>query len=453
MVFSSLTFIYFFLPILLFVYFIIPNKFKIIVLVLFSLVFYFYGEGKYILVLLLSSIINYYLSKKITNNKKLLVISIILNLIPLLYFKYTMFFIDIVNNVFNANLFIQNIVLPIGISFFTFQNISYLVDSYKDKNEVAKNLLEYILYITFFAQLVAGPIVRFSEIKSDINNRKLNIENLYIGIKRFIIGLAKKLILANNIGILINYLNNLNGSILLYWLLALSYTFQIYFDFSGYSDMAIGLGRMFNFKFLENFNYPLSASSITDFWRKWHISLSRFFKDYVYIPLGGNRVSKIKHIRNILIVWVLTGFWHGASFNFIFWGLYFGILLIIEKYFLTNFLDKHKIFAHIYTFILIIISFVIFSISDINSLVAFIKSMFGLNNLPFVNFDTIYYLKSYLILIIICFVASLPIVKILKFNSNKIINFIEPVIYFSLLFISTAYLVDSTFNPFLYFRF
>lgn len=453
MVFSSLTFIYFFLPILLFVYFIIPNKFKSIVLVLFSLVFYFYGEGKYILVLLLSSIINYYLSKKITNNKKLLVISIILNLIPLLYFKYTMFFIDIVNNVFNANLFIQNIVLPIGISFFTFQNISYLVDSYKDSSEVAKNLLEYILYITFFAQLVAGPIVRFSEIKSDINNRKLNIDNLYIGIKRFIIGLAKKVILANNIGILINYLNNLNGSILLYWLLALSYTFQIYFDFSGYSDMAIGLGRIFNFKFLENFNYPLSVSSITDFWRKWHISLSRFFKDYVYIPLGGNRVSKIKHIRNILIVWFLTGFWHGASFNFIFWGLYFGILLIIEKYFLTNFLDKHKIFAHIYTFILIIISFVIFSISDINSLVVFIKSMFGLNNLPFVNFDTIYYLKSYLVLIIICFVASLPIVKILKFKSNKIINFIEPVIYFSLLFISTAYLVDSTFNPFLYFRF
>ena len=364
-----------------------------------------------------------------------------------------MFFIDIVNDIFNTKIFIQNIVLPIGISFFTFQNISYLVDSYKDKNEVAKNLLEYILYITFFAQLVAGPIVRFSEIKSDINNRKLNIDNLYIGIKRFIIGLAKKVILANNIGILINYLNNLNGSILLYWLLALSYTFQIYFDFSGYSDMAIGLGRMFNFKFLENFNYPLSASSITDFWRKWHISLSRFFKDYVYIPLGGNRVSKIKHIRNILIVWFLTGFWHGASFNFIFWGLYFGILLIIEKYFLTNFLDKHKIFAHIYTFILVIISFVIFSISDINGLVVFIKSMFGLNNLPFVNFDTIYYLKSYLVLIIICFVASLPIVKILKFKSNKIINFIEPVIYFSLLFISTAYLVDSTFNPFLYFRF
>lgn len=453
MVFSSLTFIYFFLPILLFAYFIIPNKYKSIVLVLFSLLFYFYGEGKYILVLLLSSIINYFLSKKITNNKKLLIISIILNLIPLLYFKYTMFFIDIVNDIFNANLFIQNIVLPIGISFFTFQNISYLVDSYKDSGEVAKNLLEYILYITFFAQLVAGPIVRFSEIKNDINNRKLNVDNLYIGIKRFIIGLAKKVILANNIGILINYLNNMSGSILLYWLLALSYTFQIYFDFSGYSDMAIGLGRMFNFKFLENFNYPYVAASITDFWRRWHISLSRFFRDYVYIPLGGNRVSKFKHIRNILIVWILTGFWHGASFNFILWGLYFGILLIIEKYFLTNFLDKHKIFAHFYTFILVMISFVIFSISDINSLVVFIKSMFGLNNLPFINFDTIYYLKSYLVLIIIFFIASLPIVKILKFKTNKVINFIEPVIYFSLLFISTAYLVDSSFNPFLYFRF
>lgn len=452
MVFSSLTFIYYFLPILLMFYILFHNKLKSFVLIFMSLIFYFYGEGKYIFILLFCSIFNYFLAKKVYKNKKVLIIGIIINLIPLFYFKYTNFLLDNINMIFKTSLYIKNLILPIGISFFTFQNVSYLVDTYKDQNEQANNLLEYILYITFFAQLVAGPIVRYSEIKDDINNRKLKFNNLYIGIKRFIMGLSKKVLIANNIGILINSLTNISDkSILLYILLAISYTLQIYYDFSGYSDMAIGLGKMFNFNFLENFDYPLSATSITDFWRRWHISLSRWFKDYIYIPLGGNRTTKLKWFRNILIVWALTGLWHGASWNFILWGLYFGIILIIEKIFLKKYLDKSKIICHIYTLILVIISFVIFSIQDINELLIFLKSMFGFNGLPFSNFETIYYLKSYLILIIISFIFSYPIIK--NIEKNKIFNLIEPFICILLLVISTCYLVDSTFNPFLYFRF
>lgn len=454
MVFSSLIFIYFFLPILFLIYFITPKRFKSIILILFSLIFYFYGEGKYILILLLSSILNYLLSKKITHNKKILVFGIIINLLPLIYFKYTNFIFENINVIFHTNLFLKNLIMPIGISFFTFQNISYLVDVYKDKKERAKNLIDYLLYITFFAQLVAGPIVRFSEIKEDINNRKLNFSNLYIGIKRFIIGLSKKVIISNNIGLLINILTDVSAkSVILYWIIALSYTIQIYFDFSGYSDMAIGLGKMFNFNFLENFNYPLIAKSITDFWRRWHISLSRWFKDYIYIPLGGNRGSKLKLVRNIFIVWSLTGLWHGASWNFILWGVYFGVILIIEKMCLKNFLERHSFLAHIYTFFLIIISFVIFNITDIKTLGLFFKSMFGFNHLPFTNFETIYYLKSYLLTLIISLICATPIVKYIKDSKLKRLIILEPIVYISLLFIATSYLVDSTFNPFIYFRF
>ena len=452
MVFSSLTFIYYFLPILLILYFIFPTKLKSCILIFMSFIFYFYGEGKYILILLFCSIFNYLLTKKVHNNKSILIIGIIINLLPLIYFKYTNFLLDNINLIFNTKIYFKNLIMPIGISFFTFQNISYLVDVYKNKKEQANNLFEYLLYITFFAQLVAGPIVRFIDIKNDIQTRKLNFANLYLGIKRFIIGLAKKVLIANNIGVLINSLNSITDkTVLLYILLAIAYTIQIYFDFSGYSDMAIGLGKMFNFNFMENFNYPLSATSITDFWRRWHISLSSWFKDYIYIPLGGNRTTKLKWFRNILIVWTLTGLWHGASWNFIIWGLYFGIILIIEKVFLKKFLDKSKIISRLYTTILVLISFIIFSITDMNELVVFLKSMFGLNHLPFANFETLYYLKSYLILIIISFVFAYPTFKYIE--KNKIFKIMEPILYLFILIISTAYLVDSTFNPFLYFRF
>ena len=452
MVFSSLTFIYYFLPILFILYFIVPYKFKSYVLVLMSFIFYFYGEGKYLALLILSAVFNYYVSKKITNNKKLLIFSLIVNFVPIIYFKYSNFFLQNVNGILNTNFFINGLVLPIGISFFTFQNVSYIIDVYKDKKEKASSLLNYVLYLTFFAQLVAGPIVRYSEIKNDVDKRKLNFINLYNGFIRFVYGLSKKVLLANGIGILIDNLNTLSDkSVLLYWILALSYTLQIYFDFSGYSDMAIGIGKMFNFNFLENFNYPLSSKSITEFWRRWHISLSRWFRDYVYFPLGGNRVSKIKWFRNILVVWALTGLWHGASWNFIIWGLYFGLILLFEKVFLFQYLEKSKIISRIYTIVLVLISFVIFSVEDINSLFIFLKSMFGFNGLSFVNFDTMYYVKSFMILILISCLFSFPLFK--KFEDKKLYKKIEPIVCLILFILITSYLVDSTFNPFLYFRF
>ncbi len=280
------------------------------------------------------------------------------------------------------------------------------------------------------------------------------------GVRRFIVGLGKKVLIANVIGQMINILNGIsNPTVVSYIMVGLGYSLQIYFDFSGYSDMAIGLGKMLGFNFLENFNYPFIARSITDFWRRWHISLSSFLRDYVYIPLGGNRVSKIKHIRNIFVVWMLTGFWHGADWNFIIWGVYFGIILIIEKFFLMKFLDKHKVFGHIYTLILVIISFIIFSLSNMNEVFAFIKNMIGMNGLPFINGETLYYLRSYLVVLIVAFVGSTPLVrdignKISNINKYKgLVGTLEIVICFGLLIMVTAYLIDSSFNPFLYFRF
>ena len=338
MIFSSISFIYYFLPALLIVYFILPNKYKNIILLLFSLLFYFLGEPKYIIVLLLSCIINYYLSKLIDKSKyrKLfLLIAVSYNVIQLLIFKYTDFFIENINNILNTNMSYLYIVMPIGISFFTFQALGYVIDVYNKKHKPASSILDFMTYICLFPQLVAGPIVRYSTIEEDLKNRNHSFEKASIGIKRFIIGLSKKVLLANVLGEFIKSL--VVDTVLSSYLKPILFTLQIYFDFSGYSDMAIGLGLILGFRFLENFNYPLIASSITDFWRRWHISLSSFFKDYIYIPLGGNRVSELKWIRNIFIVWILTGFWHGASWNFILWGLYFGVILIIEKIFLKKY--------------------------------------------------------------------------------------------------------------------
>ena len=307
MLFSSITFIYFFLPILLIVYFITPTKYKNLILLIFSLIFYFLGEPKYIIVLILSCLINYYLSKLIEKNKlsKLfLIISIVYNVGQLLIFKYTDFFIQNINNIFNSNINYLYIIMPIGISFFTFQNIGYIVDVYNKKHSSAKNIIEYMTYISFFPQLIAGPIVRYIDIKKDLQSRTQSFSKFSEGIKRFTIGLSKKVLIANVIGEFAS--NIITETVLSSWLKPIAYTLQIYFDFSGYSDMAIGLGLMFGFRILENFNYPLIASSITDFWRRWHISLSSWFRDYIYIPLGGNRTGKIKWIRNIFVVWFLT---------------------------------------------------------------------------------------------------------------------------------------------------
>ena len=457
MLFSSITFLFYFLPILLIIYFIVPKKFKNLVLFIFSLFFYFYGEPKYGFLLLLSCIINYIMGNLIDKYRKrakvFLIIALMYNIGQLIYFKYLDFFIENINNIFNTNIGFMYIVMPIGISFFTFQTISYVVDIYNKKVESSKSFLNFATYVCLFPQLVAGPIVRYETISNELKNRKSNFDTFSEGVKRFTIGLAKKVLIANLLGEMCTSLASLpNGSVMSYLLEAVGYTLQIYFDFSGYSDMAIGLGLFFGFHFLENFNYPLVASSITDFWRRWHISLSSFFRDYVYIPLGGNRVSLLKWIRNIFIVWFLTGFWHGASWNFILWGLYFAVILVLEKKIYGKYLNNTKVLKYIYTIGLVVISFVIFNCETIGDIKIFLSSMFGLNNLPLINTETLYYIRSYLILLIIAIIASTPLLKVIG-NKIKKLEFLEPVIYIGIIILVTAYLVDTSFNPFLYFRF
>lgn len=467
MVFSSITFIYYFLPIVLLVYFIVPNKGKNLVLLISSLLFYFYGEKSFIWVILLSCIVNYgsgLLIQKFKDKKKcslrILIGTIIINLGMLIFFKYTNFFIGCIGKIVGNNFNLIDIVMPIGISFFTFQTLSYVVDVYKGKVEANKNFVNFACYVCLFPQLIAGPIVRYSDINKELVDRKVNFDDFGTGVTRFIIGLAKKVLIANVIGAMINELYDLPSmTVVAYMLIGVGYSLQIYFDFSGYSDMAIGLGRMLGFHFHENFNYPFIARSITDFWRRWHISLSSFFRDYIYIPLGGNRVSLVKHIRNILVVWILTGLWHGAGWNFIVWGIYFGVLLILEKYIFKKFLDKHKIVRHITTIFLVIISFIIFSTDSLSDAWLFIKNMCGLGKLAFINGETLYYVRSYMVVMMIGIVGSTPLILniVNKIRENKVGNIIMDVLEIGmcvvLLVVVTAFLIDSSFNPFLYFRF
>lgn len=459
MLFSSITFIYYFLPLLFLVYFITPKKYRNIPLLLFSLLFYFLGEPKYIIVLLLSCTINYYLSKLIykkKHSKLLLIISLIYNVGQLLYFKYTDFFITNINNLFNLDISLLHVIMPIGISFFTFQIIAYMIDVYNKKHKPAKSIIDFTMYVCLFPQLIAGPIVRYADIEKEIHKRKCSIPMFSQGIKRFIIGLSKKVLLANVLGEISKEL--ITETVLSSWLKPILFTLQIYYDFSGYSDMAIGIGLMLGFHFLENFNYPLIANSVTDFWRRWHISLSSWFRDYIYIPLGGNRVSKLKWIRNIIIVWFLTGFWHGASWNFILWGLYFVVFLLLEKLLIGKYLQKTKLLKYIYTSIIVIISFLIFNTETIPSIIESLGNMFFLNNIPLTSIETTYYLRSNLILIIISLIGATPLLKniLTKISNTKyktILNILEPITYIVLLTITTAFLIDASFNPFLYFRF
>ena len=460
MLFSSITFLFYFLPVVLILYLIIPSKFKNLVLLIFSLLFYLYGEPKYILILLLSCFINYISGILIENyrnkSKLILIFSILYNVIQLLYFKYTDFFITNINNIFNINIGLFRIIMPIGISFFTFQTLSYVIDVYRKDVKASKNFFDFATYVSLFPQLIAGPIVRYKDIEKELKERKVTYENFGNGVRRFIIGLSKKVLIANVLGELCASLTGMsNVTILGSWINSISFTLQIYFDFSGYSDMAIGLGLMFGFHFLENFNYPFISKSITDFWRRWHISLSSFFKDYVYIPLGGNRVNKLKWFRNIFVVWFLTGFWHGAAWNFIIWGLYFAVLLILEKNVWGKYLDKTKIFKYIYTIFLIVISFTIFNANSFNEVVNNLKNMFFLNNISFINIETIYHIRNYIVVLVIAIIASTPLLKILiqKIKHKKIIDILDINYCFILLIVVTAFLVDSSFNPFLYFRF
>lgn len=465
MLFSSINFLYYFLPCVLIIYFITPTKLKNSILLLSSLLFYFYGEPIYIFVMLgtiLSAYIHGILIDKYKNYKKIFLISsVILSLGTLGLFKYSDFLITNLNNIFQSKISLLNLALPIGISFYTFQILSYVYDVYKGKVQVQKNFIKLATYVALFPQLIAGPIVRYSDIEKELTSRQHSFEKISLGIRRFIIGISKKVLIANQLGELCQvFLQTNEKSVVFYWIYAISFSLQIYFDFSAYSDMAIGLGKIFGFEFLENFNYPYISKSITEFWRRWHISLGTWFKDYVYIPLGGNRVGKIKLIRNILIVWMLTGLWHGANWTFILWGLLFGILLIIEKLFLLKKLEKTpKIIQHIYVLFIVMISFIIFNSNNIEEAIKQTIGLFGANEESIINNYTIYYLKSYFVIIFIGIIGATPLLKNLinklkqKDKTRKIINIFEPITLIALLLFVTAYLVDSSYNPFLYFRF
>ena len=467
MLFSSFAFLLVFLPLVIITYFLIKNRtYRNIILFLFSLVFYAWGEPIYVLLMLFSIIINYFFAIYIDNaknkhkKKKYLILSIVVNILIIGFFKYSNFLINNINFLLHTSIPNLNLALPIGISFYTFQILSYIIDVYNKKVSVQRNIINLGTYIALFPQLIAGPIVRYETIAEELENRKENLTKIIEGLKRFIIGLGKKVIIANNMAIIADTIYN--GDIASYgtiaiWLAAIAYTFQIYFDFSGYSDMAIGLGKVFGFTFLENFNYPYIANSITDFWRRWHISLSTWFRDYVYIPLGGNRVSKIKWFRNILIVWLLTGLWHGASWNFVLWGLYYGVILIIEKIFLGKLLEKlPKFITHIYTLFIIVIGWVIFRLEDFSQLGLVLGKMFSFQSADLFeqiifNFD-IFAAIPYLIIAVI---ASMPIIKnISDKNKNKeVFHFIANVCTLGVFVLSICLLLSSTYNPFIYFRF
>ena len=460
MLFTSISFLYYFLPITLILYFIVPKKYKNVILLVSSLLFYFYGEPIYVFLMIAEILIAYFGALLIDKykDKTILIILLIIHISLLFIFKYTDFILTNINNIFNANINLLKLALPIGISFYTFQIISYEVDVYKKKVSVQKNIINLATYVSLFPQLIAGPIVRYESINEELDNRKTTFNDFSYGVRRFIIGLSKKVLLANVLGELCSTFNTISDkTVVFYWLFAISYMLQIYLDFSAYSDMAIGLGRMFGFHFLENFNYPYISKSITEFWRRWHMSLSSWFKDYVYIPLGGSRCEKTKIIRNIFVVWFLTGLWHGASWNFIIWGLLFGMVLVIEKLFLQKVLDKTpNIFKHIYVLFIVMISFVIFNGENI---INNIQGLFGINNISFINSVSIHYLKNYLIILIISILACTPLFKniIEKLKNNKkiikVINLLEPIYLVLLLFIVTVYLIDNSYNPFLYFRF
>jgi len=463
MLFSSITFLYYFLPLTLLLYFIVPKKLKNFVLLIASLFFYYWGEKVYIIALVVLSILGYIFGLLIEKfrGKKLskffLVLSVLLPLTALGIFKYTDFIIETANVLLKTNIELLKIALPIGISFYTFQILSYNIDLYRGNTVVQKNPINFMAYVSMFPQLIAGPIVRYLDVAKELDERKYSFADAAYGVNRFIIGLSKKVLVANLLGEFCDIFKSANEQTVVFvWAYAVAYALHIYFDFSGYSDMAIGLGRILGFHFPENFNYPYISKSITEFWRRWHMTLSSWFRDYVYIPLGGNRVPKIKWFRNILIVWGLTGLWHGASWNFVIWGLMFAVLLIIEKLFLKDTLDKiPSIFGRIYTLFFVLISWIVFDALSFSEITARLSMMFGLAGKPFVNAETLYYLRSYAVIFVIGIIGAAPFVKnfICKEKFRKVRNVLEPVVQLMLIIVVTAYLIDGSFNPFLYFRF
>lgn len=468
MVFSSVVFLYIFLPIMLLIYFIVPKKFKNAVMILASLIFFAWGEIRYIFIMLILAVMDFWCGNNINKNegnkkvqKIYLAIDVGVNLLILFFFKYADFIISNINGITGLNIPLLNIPLPIGVSFNTFQSLSYIIDVYKGAVKCEKSFYNYLTYTTLFPQIIAGPIVRYETVDEELETKNISVDNFTRGMKRFILGLGKKVLIANNVGAFWNMIET--GSyqeltVVMSWVGIIAFALQIYFDFSGYSDMAIGLANIFGMDFDENFNFPYISKSITEFWRRWHITLGSWFRDYIYIPLGGNRKGFAKQIRNILIVWFLTGAWHGASWNFILWGLYFGVVLIIEKLILLKVLEKiPKIFSHLYSILLILVSWVIFAFEDLAKIGNYLATMFHTNNSLLVNNETLYYTKNYFMIIFIGIILATPIIKKVfeKMENKKNIftNILTSIIYLSIFLLSTANLVSDTFNPFLYFRF
>lgn len=466
MVFSSTIFLCVYLPLVLLGYYICPKKGRNLFLLIASLVFYAWGEPKYVFLMIFSILVNYIFGRLMDKNrgrqkrmKLLLVLSVVIDLGLLSVFKYTDFIITNVNAIFGSSFDLLKIALPIGISFYTFQAMSYTIDVYRNDVRVQKNLIDFGMYITMFPQLIAGPIVRYADVQDQLAERSVTTADFSEGVMRFVVGLGKKVLLANQMGAVWSEIYALGGDVsaLMAWTGAIAYTFQIYFDFSGYSDMAIGLGRMFGFKFPENFRYPYQSVSITDFWRRWHITLSTWFKEYLYIPLGGNRCGLARQALNLLIVWSLTGFWHGAGWNFVMWGLYYFVILFIEKLFLLKALDKlPKLFSHVYALLLIVIGWVIFASDDVSVLLPYLGSMFGANGA--VGGMDVYTLFTKAVLLIICCVASTELPKRLFLSATGAMNekaafTIKSVMTIALLALSMILLIGDSYNPFLYFRF
>lgn len=467
MVFSSTIFLCVYLPLVLLGYYICPKKGRNLFLLIVSLVFYAWGEPKYVFLMIFSILVNYIFGRLMDKNrgrqkrkKLMLVLSVVIDLGLLSVFKYTDFIITNVNAIFGSSFDLLNIALPIGISFYTFQAMSYTIDVYRNDVRVQKNLIDFGMYITMFPQLIAGPIVRYADVQDQLAERSVTTADFSEGVMRFVVGLGKKVLLANQMGAVWSEIYALGGDVsaLMAWTGAIAYTFQIYFDFSGYSDMAIGLGRMFGFKFPENFRYPYQSVSITDFWRRWHITLSTWFKEYLYIPLGGNRCGLARQALNLLIVWSLTGFWHGAGWNFVMWGLYYFVILFIEKLFLLKALDKlPKLFRHVYALLLlIVIGWVIFASDDVSVLLPYLGSMFGANGA--VGGMDVYTLFTKAVLLIICCVASTELPKRLFLSATGAMNekaafTIKSVMTIALLALSMILLIGDSYNPFLYFRF
>ena len=467
MLFSSIPFLYYFLPIVIALYFIVPFKLKNFILLISSLFFYFYGEPVYVILMLvacLSSYIHGLLIDKCRGTKwaKFWVgSSVTISLLMLGFFKYSNFFIENVNAIFKSDIALLGIALPIGISFYTFQTLSYTIDVYRGDAKVQKSFVRLATYVALFPQLIAGPIVRYTTVEEDLTERKHSFDNFGTGATRFAIGLAKKVLIAD---VLYEFCNAFRASddksVVFYWLYALAFSMHIYFDFSGYSDMAIGLGRIFGFRFLENFNYPYISKTVAEFWRRWHMSLGTWFRDYVYIPLGGNRVLKWRWLFNTLVVWLLTGFWHGAAWTFIIWGLYFALFLMLEKFLLNKFFEKiPRVFSHIYVLVAVMISFVVFNAADLAEALSDIGGLFGTLGVPLWSKETAYYLSSDGVVFIVGIIGATPLVKnaVLKLKENKkactVIDVIEPVFVAVLLIIVTACFVNGSFSPFLYFRF